>query len=86
VACFSSQFDFLFPQRESLSLLAGSGLKKKYRAQLLNGMEGIEVIYLKGNCDLIWSGMSKPEIAFVLDVSTSLDEMIDKIVENYLSP
>ena len=28
----------------------------------------------------------EPKHAFVANVSTSLDEMIDKIVENYLSP
>jgi gluconokinase len=84
-------------------VLACSALKENYRAQLLNGIDGIEIIYLNGNYDLIWSRMSareghymKPEMlrsqfaaleepknAFVLDVSASLENSIDKIVARY---
>jgi gluconokinase len=86
-------------------VLACSALKEKYRAQLLDDVDGIEIIYLKGNYELIWSRMStrvghymKPEMlksqfnaleeskdAFALDVSMSLEDMIDKIVARYFS-
>jgi len=39
-------------------VLACSALKETYRAQLLEGMDGIAIIYLKGSYDLIWSRMS----------------------------
>ena len=39
-------------------VLACSALKDKYRAQLLEGMDGIVIIYLKGSYDLIFSRMS----------------------------
>ena len=42
-------------------VLACSALKEKYRAQLLDGINGIEIIYLKGSYDLIWSRMSTRE-------------------------
>lgn len=42
-------------------VLACSALKAKYRAQLLEGMDGIAVIYLQGSYDLIWSRMSTRE-------------------------
>jgi gluconokinase len=42
-------------------VLACSALKATYRAQLLEGLDGIAVIYLKGNYDLIWSRMSTRE-------------------------
>lgn len=84
-------------------ILACSALKHKYRAQLLEGLAGIEIIYLKGNYDLIWSRMSaraghymKPEMlqsqfaaleeptdALALDISLSLNDMIDKILTKY---
>ena len=86
-------------------VLACSALKKKYRIQLLDGIDGIAVIYLKGSYDLIWSRMSerkehymKPEMlrsqfealeeptnAFALDVSLSLEDVIDKIAAKYFS-
>ena len=84
-------------------ILACSALKHKYRVQLLEGLAGLEIIYLKENYDLIWSRMSareghymKPEMlksqlaaleepvdAFVLDISLSLNDMIDKILARY---
>ena len=84
-------------------ILACSALKHKYRVQLLDGLVGLEVIYLKGNYDLIWSRMSareghymkpemlqsqlatleEPEDAFALDISLSLNDMIDKILARY---
>lgn len=42
-------------------VLACSALKETYRAQLLEGMDGIAIIYLKGSYDLIWSRMSTRE-------------------------
>ncbi len=39
-------------------VLACSALKEKYRMQLLDGMEGIAIIYLQGNYDLLRSRMS----------------------------
>jgi gluconokinase len=87
-------------------ILACSALKEKYRAQLLNDVEEVEIIYLKGNYDLIWSRMSareghymrpemlrsqfaaleEPEDVLVLDVSMSVEDMIDKIMARYFSP
>lgn len=85
-------------------ILACSALKHKYRIQLLDGLSGIEIIYLRGDYDLIWSRMAtreghymKPEMlqsqlaaleepadAFALDISISLNDMIDKITARYL--
>ena len=39
-------------------ILACSALKECYRQRLLEGNEGVQIIYLKGNYDLIWSRMS----------------------------
>jgi len=81
-------------------ILACSALKETYRLQLLEGIEGMETIYLKGGYELIWSRMTarqghfmrsemlqsqlaaleEPANAFVMDISLSIDEMIDKIV------
>jgi len=87
-------------------ILACSALKEKYRAQLLDGLEGVEIIYLRGDFDLIWSRMSarrghymRPEMlrsqfaaleepisGFALDISMSVEAMIDKIMAWYFSP
>ena len=86
-------------------ILACSALKEKYRTQLLNGVGGVEIIYLKGTYELIWSRMSvreghymkpemlrsqfaaleEPEEVLVLDVSMSVEDMIDKIMSRYFS-
>jgi len=42
-------------------VLACSALNAKYRAQLLEGIDGITIIFLKGSYDLIWSRMSARE-------------------------
>jgi gluconokinase len=39
-------------------ILACSALKAAYRQVLLQGNPGVQVIYLKGNYDLIWSRMT----------------------------
>jgi gluconokinase len=46
-------------------ILACSALKENYRTQLLDGIDGIEIIYLKGTYDLIWSRMSTREGHFM---------------------
>lgn len=40
-------------------VLACSALKERYRQELLEGNEGVQIIYLKGSYDLIWSRMEK---------------------------
>ena len=40
-------------------VLACSALKERYRQQLLDGNDGVQIVYLKGNYDLIWSRMEK---------------------------
>jgi len=39
-------------------VLACSALKERYRKQLLDGNEGVRIVYLKGTYELIWSRMS----------------------------
>jgi gluconokinase len=38
-------------------VLACSALKERYRQQLLNGNDDVQIVYLKGSYDLIWSRM-----------------------------
>ncbi len=40
-------------------VLACSALKERYRQQLLAGNDGVQIVYLKGSYDLIWSRMEK---------------------------
>ena len=40
-------------------VLACSALKERYRQQLLDGNEGVLIVYLQGNYDLIWSRLEK---------------------------
>lgn len=42
-------------------VLACSALKEKYRRQLLAGIDGIVIVYLDGNYDLIWTRISGRE-------------------------
>jgi gluconokinase len=39
-------------------VLACSALKERYRQKLMNGSEGVQLVYLKGSYDLIWSRMA----------------------------
>lgn len=39
-------------------VLACSALKERYRQQLMDNNEGVQIVYLKGSYDLIWSRMS----------------------------
>jgi gluconokinase len=39
-------------------VLACSALKESYRQELLEGNEDVQIIYLKGSYDMIWSRMS----------------------------
>ena len=40
-------------------VLACSALKERYRQQLMDGNDGVQIVYLKGSYDLIWSRMEK---------------------------
>jgi gluconokinase len=40
-------------------VLACSALKERYRRQLLDGNDGVQLVYLKGRYDLLWSRMQK---------------------------
>lgn len=40
------------------SVLACSALKESYRQQMLAGNDGAQIVFLKGNYDLIWSWLS----------------------------
>jgi len=42
-------------------ILACSALKQRYRQQLLDGNDGVQIVYLKGSYDLIWSRMAVRE-------------------------
>jgi len=41
------------------AVLACSALKESYRQHLLDGTEGVQIVYLKGSYDLIWSRISQ---------------------------
>jgi gluconokinase len=45
-------------QENRPAVLACSALKESYRKQLLEGNEGVQIVYLKGSYDLIWSRIS----------------------------
>jgi gluconokinase len=83
------------------AVLACSALKESYRQQLMDGNEGVQIVYLKGSYDLIWSRISqrkdhymKPQMlqsqfealeepanALTLDVSLSVEEIVEGIVK-----
>ncbi len=44
--------------RNDPGILACSALKERYRQKLVEGNDGVQLIYLKGSYDLIWSRMS----------------------------
>jgi len=46
-------------------VLACSALKETYRAQLLRGKDGFEIIYLKGSYDLLWARLSARQEHFM---------------------
>ena len=46
-------------QESRPAVLACSALKESYRRQLLEGNEGVQIVYLKGSYDLIWSRISQ---------------------------
>lgn len=41
------------------AVLACSALKENYRQQLIDGNDGVQIVYLKGSYELIWSRMEK---------------------------
>ena len=45
-------------QQNKSGVLACSALKERYRQQLLQGNDGVQLVYLKGSYDLIWSRMA----------------------------
>lgn len=46
-------------QENRPAVLACSALKESYRQQLLEGNEGVQIVYLKGSYELIWSRISQ---------------------------
>jgi len=46
-------------QADKPGVLACSALKERYRQQLLDGNNGVQIFYLKGSYELIWSRMEK---------------------------
>ena len=86
---------------ERPGVLACSALKERYRQQLTDGREDVQIIHLKGSYDLIWSRMKKrtdhymkphmlksqfesleePTKALVLDVSASVDDIVQTILK-----
>ena len=72
-------------------ILACSALKEKYRIQLLDGLEDIAVLYLKGSYELIWSRMSAREghymkPAMLQSQFVTLEEPTDALVLNIAMP
>lgn len=45
-------------RRDHPGVLACSALKESYRQKLLEGNDGVEIVYLRGSYELIWSRMS----------------------------
>jgi gluconokinase len=60
-------------------ILACSALKRSYRSQLLAGVDGIAIVYLKGNYDLIWSRISSREGHYMK--SNMLQSQFDSLEE-----
>ena len=81
-------------------VLACSALKEQYRQRLLDGNQGLMIVYLKGDYDFIWSRMNirpghymKPEMLKsqfdVLDepsygLAVDISQSVDEIVKNIL--
>jgi gluconokinase len=51
--------------RNRPGVLACSALREHYRQRLLEGNKGVQVIYLKGSYDLIWSRISSREAHYM---------------------
>jgi gluconokinase len=84
-------------------VLACSAIKERYRQQLVDGTEGVQIVYLKGTYDLIWARMSarknhymkptmlqsqydvleEPTDALIIDVSASVDNVVQKIIQQH---
>jgi gluconokinase len=56
LAALHDLISFSLKQNKS-GVLACSALKERYRQQLMNGHDGVQLVYLKGSYDLIWSRM-----------------------------
>jgi gluconokinase len=46
-------------KQDRSGVLACSALKERYRQQLLGSNKGVQIVFLKGSYDLIWSRMEK---------------------------
>ncbi len=46
-------------QKECQAVIACSALKEEYRAQLADGLTGVEFVYLNGSYDTIWSRLRR---------------------------
>lgn len=46
-------------KEDTPGVLACSALKEHYRQQLMDGNDGVQIVYLKGSYELIWSRMEK---------------------------
>jgi gluconokinase len=83
-------------------VLACSALKELYRQRLMEDNTGVQIVYLKGSYDLIWSRMERrtdhymkphmlksqfdsleePANAITVDVSMSVDEIVQEILKH----
>ena len=77
--------------RNRPGILACSALKERYRQKLLEGNEGVRLIYLKGSYELLWSRMSartdhymKPEM--LQSQFEALEEPADAIIIDVSNP
>lgn len=73
------------------AVLACSALKESYRKQLLQDHDGVQIVYLKGSYDLIWSRISrrqdhymKPEM--LQSQFEALEEPMDALTVNVSRP
>ena len=72
-------------KQNSPAVLACSALKARYRDQLLTGNEGVQIVYLRGDFELVWQRMNqrrnhymKPEM--LQSQYDSLEEPTEEIV------
>ena len=72
-------------ERNRAGILACSALKERYRQRLLDGNEYVQLVYLKGSYELIWSRMSarkdhymKPEM--LKSQFEALEEPVDALI------
>ena len=86
-------------------VLACSALKDQYRQRLLADNPDVQIVFLRGDYDLIWARMvarpehymkpamlksqfndlDEPKNGLVIDASLSVDEIVNKVLEYFLS-